>query len=328
MSTFHRKPDMLKPSCRFDLPFTCIDSTGVPTAPTGTPTGTLVKNGTDQGTTVTVTMAGAQGIASCTIPGDAVAGDRYHIRISALISGVTYVVGGLPESIVSPLTLTSDYDPAKTPAPTAATNAAAVRAELATELTRIDAAISSRLAATSYVSPPSVAGLATSDSINNLTTYVETLPNAAQIAAEILIVPAHKLRTDDEGHVTSTNGDSGGNHSTFVMPLRATSLERVQANRIDLFVRERVPLTISIYDSQQQPVDCAGLACTLFVEGGIEVSELTAASETSGEIANRYSFTPPESLTAAPTTRWFSLRVNDDSQRVLAFGHLVIAQVP
>lgn len=331
MSTHNRKPDMLKPSCRFDLPFTCIDSTGAPAAPTGTPTGTLVKNGIDQGTTVTVTMAGAQGIASCIIPGDAVAGDRFYLRISAVISAVTYVVCGQPDSIASPQTLTSDYDPAKTPAPTAATNAAAVRTELATELARIDASISSRLAATSYVSPPSVAGLATSASISSLTAHVESLPNAAQIASEILISPAHKLLTDDEGRVTATNGgdsEGGGNYSTFVMPLRATSLERVQANRIDLFVRERVPLTISIYDAQQQAVDCTGLICTLFVEGGIEIPSLVPTSDTSDGPANRYSFTPPESLTAAPATRWFSLRVNDDSQRVLAFGHLVIAQVP
>lgn len=322
---------MLKPSSRFDLPFTCIDSTGVPTAPTGTPTGTLVKNGIDQGTTITVTMTGAQGVASCTIPSTAVAGDRFYIRISAVISTITYVACGHPEAIVSPQTLTSDYDAAKTSAPTASTNALAVRTELATELARVDAAISSRLATSSYTSPPSVAGLATSDSISSLTTYVESLPQAAQIAAEILITPSHKLLTDDDGHVTSTNGSGesgGGHHSTFVMPLRSTSLERVQANRIDLFVRECVPLTISIYDAQQQAVDCTGLVCSLLVEGGIEIPGLTPTPETSGGTENRYSFTPPESLTAAPVTRWFSLRVNDDSQRVLAFGHLVIAKVP
>ena len=399
---------MLLPSSRFDIPFTCIDSTGLPTAPTGTPTATLVKNGVDQSTTVTVTMTGAQGIATCTIPGDAVAGDRFYIRISAVISAVTYVVAGPPDSIESPKTLTTDYDPAKSSPPTAAANATAVRTELSTELARLDATISSRLAADAYTAPPSpptiasqvrtelstelarvdvavssrlaansysapgtiptasaiaaqvrielstelarvdaaissrlaassytpapsIDGLATSDSINSLASYVETLPDAAQIAAVILVDPTKKLLTNDEGYVTSTNdGETGGggNQSTFIMPLRSTSMERVQANRIDLFVRERVPLTISIYDAQQQVVDCTGLVCTLFIEGGVEIPELTPSSETTGGTANRYSFTPPESLTSAPATRWFSLRVSDTTQRVLAFGHLVIAQVP
>ncbi|RLS34367.1 MAG: hypothetical protein DWH81_15505 [Planctomycetota bacterium] len=402
---------MLLPSSRFDLPFTCIDSTGLPTAPTGTPTGTLVKNGVDQGTTVTVSMTGAQGIASCSIPSNAAAGDRFYLRISAVISAITYVVAGPSEAIESPHTLTTDYDPAKSPAPTAATIATAVRTELvtelahidatissrlaaasysaptvppspatiasqvrtelsaelervdisvssrlaansysapgtiptasaiaaqvrtelSTELARVDAAISSRLAASSYTSPPSINGLATSDSINSLASYVETLPDAAQIAAVILVDPTKKLLTNDEGYVTSTNDGGtggGGNQSTFIMPLRLTSMERVQANRIDLFVRERVPLTISIYDAQRQAVDCIGLVCTLFIEGGVEIPELTPSSEANVGIANRYSFTPPESLTSAPATRWFSLRVSDTTQRVLAFGHLVIAQVP
>lgn len=90
---------MIAASGRFDLPFTCVDSTGAPTAPTGTPTGTLVKNGTDLGTTVTVSMTGAQGIASCTIPSDAAVGDSFYIRLSAVISGVTYVVAGPSETV-------------------------------------------------------------------------------------------------------------------------------------------------------------------------------------------------------------------------------------
>lgn len=92
---------MIAASGRFDLPFTCVDSTGAATSPTGTPTGTLVKNGTDLGTTVTVTMTGAQGIASCTIPSDAAVGDRFYLRISAVISAVTYVVAGPSETVDS-----------------------------------------------------------------------------------------------------------------------------------------------------------------------------------------------------------------------------------
>ena len=444
---------MLLPLVRFDQPFTCIDSTGLPTAPTGTPTGVLVKNGTDLGTPVTVTMTGAQGIASATIPSGTVAGDRFYLRISAVISAVTYVVAGPPDSIESPQTLTSAYDPAKTTAPTAASIAAAVRSDqaieltrldvavgtrlagasytapsspptvaaiasqvrselatelarvdadissraipgsamsltnserltlagviesgflddltggaflagiqsqiqsildsntdipvatiaaavasavrtnLATELARLDAAISTRLATTSYALPPSVAGLATSATVSSLLASIEALPAATEIASHILIDPTHKLLTNNNGHVTATNAGGSGdvNNTTFVMPLRSTSVERVQANRIDLFVRERVPLSITIYDAQKQPVNCAGLSCSLFIEGGIELPNLLPSASTLGGTVNRYTFTPPEELTATPATLWFSLRVSDATERVLAFGHLVVAEVP
>lgn len=96
---------MLIPSGRFSLPFTCVDATGLPTAPTGTPVGTLVKNGTDLGDTVTVTMSTANGIAICTIPSDAVADDRFHIRVSAVVSAVTYTVSGPSDSVQNPVTL-------------------------------------------------------------------------------------------------------------------------------------------------------------------------------------------------------------------------------
>ncbi len=96
---------MLIPSGRFSLPFTCVDSTGAPVAPTGTPTAVLVKNGTDIGTTVTVTMSTANGNAVCTIPSDAVADDRFHIRLSAVISGMTYTLAGPADSIQNPVTL-------------------------------------------------------------------------------------------------------------------------------------------------------------------------------------------------------------------------------
>ena len=99
---------MIAASGRFDLAFTCTDSVNVPTAPTGTPTGVLVKNGTDLGTAVTVTMSTAQGIASCTIPSDAANGDRFYIRVSAVISGTTYVVSGPVSTINNSVAQTGD----------------------------------------------------------------------------------------------------------------------------------------------------------------------------------------------------------------------------
>ena len=166
---------MTKASGRLDLPFTCSVN-GVETAPTGTPTGVLVKNGTDLGTTVTVTMSTAQGIASCTIPSDAVDGDRFYLRVSAVVSGTTYTRSGPVETIVNSVSQTGDSyarigaagagltsvgdtrlvnldasiasrlsTAGYTSPPAAATIAGQVRTELTTELGRIDAAVSSRL---------------------------------------------------------------------------------------------------------------------------------------------------------------------------------------
>lgn len=117
---------MIAASGRFDLAFTCTDSANVPTAPTGTPTGTLVKNGTDLGTTVTVTMTTAQGVASCTIPSDAANGDRFYIRVSAVISGTTYVLSGPVETVQNSVTLPT--------APTDWITAAAVKADAVTKI--------------------------------------------------------------------------------------------------------------------------------------------------------------------------------------------------
>ncbi len=151
----------------------------------------------------------------------------------------------------------------------------------------------------------------------------------AAIAAALLVDPTHKLATDADGHVTATNGGGGGgNVSTFVMPLRSTSTERVLPNRIDLFVRERIPLAITIYDDQKQPVDCTGLTCTLFAEGGTQIANLVPHPAVPGQPPSRYTFTPPESLAAVAGSQQFSLRVQDTSHRVLACGFLVIGDLP
>jgi hypothetical protein len=79
--------------------FVCEDSSGAPTAPTGTPTGVLYKNGSATGTTVTVTMSTAVGIASAVVPSNAVQGDAFHIEITATISAVSYKSTGPVQTI-------------------------------------------------------------------------------------------------------------------------------------------------------------------------------------------------------------------------------------
>ncbi|MEN6458592.1 MAG: hypothetical protein ABFC63_06645 [Thermoguttaceae bacterium] len=70
---------------------------------------------------------------------------------------------------------------------TLAAIASQVRTELSTELARIDAAISSRLAAAGYTAPPTAA------------------QNAAASAAALLLTPANKLASDSLGQVTASN---------------------------------------------------------------------------------------------------------------------------
>ncbi len=81
----------LRPGDAFAFQFTTQDSTGAATNADGTPTGTVVKNGTDDATpTVTVTNP-STGVykASLTVPVGYVAGDVFQVRVAATVSGVT-----------------------------------------------------------------------------------------------------------------------------------------------------------------------------------------------------------------------------------------------
>jgi hypothetical protein len=166
---------MIAASGRFDLAFTCTDSANVPTAPTGTPTGVLVKNGTDLGTTVTVTMTSAQGVASCTIPSDAANGDRFYIRISAVISAVTYVLSGPVETVSNSVAQTGDSYARIGAA------GAGLTALGDTRLANLDATVSSRLSTVGYTTPLDAAGIRTAVGLAsaNLDTQLAAIHNDA-----------------------------------------------------------------------------------------------------------------------------------------------------
>lgn len=72
--------------------------------------------------------------------------------------------------------------------PSAATNASAVRTELATELARVDAAVSTRLATVSYTAPLDAAGVrgAVGLASADLDTQIAALPTAAENADGVL----------------------------------------------------------------------------------------------------------------------------------------------
>lgn len=160
-------------------------TTGAAADATGTPTGTLYVNGTANGATVTVTNI-ATGIykAALTLPSLS-AGDVVSLRIAATVSSVAgeaiiWQDVGDTVRMSDPLTanpgtggiVAASFGAGAIDAAAIADNAigalelaagaaseiaTAVRAELATELARVDAAISTRLATAGYTAPPSIA---------------------------------------------------------------------------------------------------------------------------------------------------------------------------
>lgn len=308
---------MLLPGSRFDLNFTTIDSTGANTAPTGTPTWVLLKNGAATAVTGNATMTGSQGYVTTTIPGDAVAGDRFAIRVTAVVSGLTQEIPGPSESIAdlaaiatairsnlatelgrvdvavstraalgSEMTLTSEerltlagaieagflddmtggtflagvqaqiqalFDSgADVPVSTiASVVASAVRSNLATELSRIDATVSSRLSAASYTAPPSIAGLCTTQKANELLDAIEALPSVNDVAGAILADPTHLLLTTAEGWVTSTS-------NSFVLPIVTETANRITSTPLQLFTGEGMTISLTVRDKTNQVIDLSG----------------------------------------------------------------------
>lgn len=326
---------MILPSARFEVPFTCLNAQGVPTAPDVTPVATLFQNGTAQATTVTCTMSSSQGVASCVIPATAQASDRFFMRIDATIGGVVYSIAGPSEAVQSPQTLTSDYNAAKTAAPAGAAMSLTL-AERSALAVAIEAELLNDLTGTAFVSTMENHIQALFDnlgdqSIANIATAVTAAVQdslAEEIAARILLAPENKLMTNTNGYVTVSGSSSPAGASTFVMPLRSNDLERIHANRVDLFARESFPIALVIKDDTGQSVDCSGLTGVVTIEGGFEVAGISPSASVSGGTVDRYSWSPPAELTRQPGNYRFSLRVDDTSQRVLAYGHLIVADVP
>lgn len=257
------------------VPFVCTDSTGAAVAPTGTPTATLYKNGAAQGDAVTVTMSGADGLASVAVTGSQ--GDCFYLKILATISGVAtpgfslpVYLSKLPAGAGDAMTLTTgertavaneveaqiidDTDSEKVlqaiTNKIAAANpslagltlsaiAAQVRTELAIELSRIDVAVSTRLATSGYTAPPL----------------------ASSIAALILSNPANKLLTNSSGYVTSTNGGGGGGGggTQLVVPIVTEGSSRLSSQPIMLFIDEQMSLKLLVKDADGNPRNLTGL---------------------------------------------------------------------
>lgn len=305
---------MIAASGRFDLPFTCVDSTGAATAPTGTPTGTLVKNGTDLGTTVTVTMTSAQGIASCTIPSDAAVGDRFYIRISAVVSGTTYVVAGPAETCDKTIDSRATQTSLDTLDDYVDSEVAAIKAK--TDNLPSDPADQSLLEA---AITSATSGLATQSSVNTIDDFLDT--EIAAIKAKTDNLPASfptnfsSLGINSSGHisrvtladtVTTLTGHTAQTGDTFArIGLNGAGLTAIGDTRLanlDAAVSTRLASA-----SYTAPLDAAGVRIAVGLAsanldtqiGDIPTNaELTSAINTGRTTAMTESY---PALGAAPT---------------------------
>lgn len=123
---------MLTASGSIYFPFTTTDTTDANATPTGTPTYVLVRNGTDTATTGNCSGSGSQWYATATVPADAAVGEKFWLRVSAVISGTTYVQSG-PADYVDVTTNSRLASASYTAAPTAA----AIRTEMDSNSTQL-----------------------------------------------------------------------------------------------------------------------------------------------------------------------------------------------
>lgn len=182
---------MLTASGSIYFPFTTTDTTDANATPTGTPTYVLVKNGTDTATTGNCSGSGSQWYATATVPADAAVGDKFWLRVSAVISGTTYVQSG-PADYVDVTTnsrLASSSYVAQTGDSYAriGENGAGLTALGDTRLAYLDAAISSRLATSGYTAPPSASAIRTeidsnSTQLSTILSSVQALTNLSSLA--------------------------------------------------------------------------------------------------------------------------------------------------
>lgn len=99
----------------------------------------------------------------------------------AAIKAKTDNLPASPAAVGSAMTLTSAYDAAKTAAPTAA----AIRAEIDSNSTKLDVAVGTRLATTGYTAPPTVAAIRAD--IERTGGMLDTVPTLSEIEASTVL---------------------------------------------------------------------------------------------------------------------------------------------
>jgi hypothetical protein len=248
---------------------TSSPTTGEAADATGTPTGTLVLNGTDNGATVTVTNK-ATGVykAAVTLP-TVTDGDELQLRIAATVGGVAgkAVIWTGVGVTVRPAEVSADVDalitvsagiledtgvsiPALIDAlptaaevwsagtrtltsngndPTAAAIASAVRTELTTELGRIDAAVSSRLATASYTAAPTTSQIATAVFTTAVTESYRSAGSAPTVAQALCEMLAHMGDMSISGTTKTLKKIDGTTAKTFTLDSATTPTSITEA---------------------------------------------------------------------------------------------------
>lgn len=182
--------------------------------------------------------------------------------------------GGVIEGLEHPIVA---YDPAQvavgantTAPPSASVNATAVRSELATELARLDASVSSRLASANYTAPPTAAANATQVRTElttelarldaNVSTRLASSSYLAPPSASSIASAVQSQLNDDFASLASAIGDIDPGAVT-VAPLSATRPTKVRGSNIETYVGDTDPIRIAIWSgaSGTTPVDLASL---------------------------------------------------------------------
>jgi hypothetical protein len=177
-------------------------------------TGTVIQYKPEGGTPVTITLTGsptpnyvdrADGYYEVNVPDAAYTSAVPRLTIGGSLAG--HVIIEAIHQVRAPyLTDKTGYSLA-TPPPTASANASAVRTELATELGRIDAQVSSRLATSGYTSPPTAAA-------NASQVRTELTPELARIDVETstrLAASAYTAPPSISGLASQASVDGIGN---------------------------------------------------------------------------------------------------------------------
>lgn len=245
--------------------------------------------------------------------------------------------------------------------PTAAANASQVRTELTTELNRIDASISSRLAAAGYTAPPSASSNATAvrseltTELARIDVAISTrLASASYTAPDNASVTAIKAKTDnlpgdpaDASDITaafteikgvawsSTTDtleairDAAGSGSTSIMvtPVVAQVPVRVRDTDIETYIGDLSTIRIGIF-SGEDAVDLLGfgnLEVCVQAKDGTDLDFVPMADLTIDGTSNNYVSWEPSGPSVATVRRGkWSLRKTSNKQ-VIAKGAWIIS---
>ena len=272
-----------------------------------------------------------------------IVGDNLNATVSSRLASASYTAPLDAAGTRSAIGLASaNLDTQLDALPTAAENATAVRSELTTELGRIDASVSSRLAAASYTAPLDAAGVRSAVGLAsaNLDTQIGDLPTASESATAVRSELATELGRIDvavSSRGTGTALDAAGVRSAVglatanldtqldALPTASENASAVRTNlttelgRLDAAVSTRLASA-----SYTAPLDAAGTRSAV----GLASANLDAqldALPTAGEVADAVWDEATTGHTTAGTYGGRVLRASNSNVEVQVTGSSHIA---